>query len=97
MLALECPTFRCKPEHFDNLVFCHHNDIDNPLKVDLKDCNNYYQMSKADFWGEPIPRDEKQYCHHELNRCVSDPHLQIVNKKPGDRCVNNYECLSNDC
>jgi len=59
-------------------------------------------MSRSDFWGN-IPDNaianggKKEYCHHSLNRCMTDPHLNIVDKLPGDTCINNYECLSKKC
>ena len=93
----QCPTFKCSQEDFDNQVFCHRNNIDNPFDVKLKACNKFHKVSDSDFWGNPTPIKEKLFCHHGLNRCVTDPFKQIVNKLPGDTCINNYECKSNRC
>lgn len=54
-------------------------------------------MSESDFWGNHITRKEKLTCHHQLNKCVADPFVQYVDKLPGDSCLNNYECISNQC
>lgn len=57
-------------------------------------------MSDSDFWGKPTSTiDDRQplYCHHDQNRCVEDPFVEIVNKLPGHSCINNYECLSGKC
>ena len=56
-------------------------------------------MSRSDFFGRLNERGnkKKEYCHHQLNRCMTDPYLNIVDKLPGDTCINNYECLSKNC
>ena len=56
-------------------------------------------MSNTDFWGRPLQdsKQQKLYCHHKFNRCMLDPHHQVVDKLPGDTCINNYECLSGSC
>jgi len=71
----QCPAYRCSPNNddFDNSVFCHKNNISDPLDVILKNCNTFNLMSQSDFNGNPIPKDSQQFCHHSLNRCVADP------------------------
>ena len=71
----QCPKYRCSPnnEDFENSVFCHKNNISDPLDVILKNCNTFNLMSQSDFFGNPIPKDSPQFCHHSLNRCVADP------------------------
>ena len=54
-------------------------------------------MSDSDFWGRPIKKQHNLGCHHELNRCVKDPYIDINDKLPGDTCINDYECLSKFC
>lgn len=54
-------------------------------------------MSDSDFWGKPVPKTEEMYCHHEENRCLSDPHFINVQKVPGEACINDYECKSGFC
>ena len=96
----QCPRFKCDQAAFENLVFCHKNKIDNVFEVQLKNCATFNSMSSSNFWGKPSSENaqsKEKYCHHELNRCMSDPYLNIVDKKPGDTCINNYECLSKQC
>ena len=28
---------------------------------------------------------------------MPDPFVKLVDKLPGDNCINNYECISNKC
>ena len=96
--ANQCPTYTCGNQiTFENLVFCQKNNIDDPFQVQLKDCANNKQMSNSDFWGNIGDFTANLYCHHQLNRCMPDAHVNIVDKLPGDTCINNYECLSKRC
>ena len=92
-----CPKYSCDNDAFENLVFCHKSSIENPFIVQLKNCNEFNLMSDSDFWGRPVDKEHKLGCHHEQNRCVKDPYIDKINKKPGDTCINNYECLSGFC
>ena len=92
-----CPRYSCNNKEFENQVFCHKSSINNPFDVHLKNCNTFNLMSDSDFWGKPIEKQHKLGCHHELNRCVKDQYVDKTNKKPGDTCINDYECQSNFC
>ena len=54
-------------------------------------------MSESDFWGNPVPKKNELFCHHKENRCFADPRFTVVDKVPGEACMNDYECQSGHC
>ena len=52
-----------------------------------------------DVFGNPFAEgaDRTQFCHGELNRCMSDPYVKMSHRLPGDMCEVNYQCRSEYC
>ena len=40
---------------------------------------------------------EGQFCHGGLNRCAMDPYSRVVDRNPGNKCTQNYQCKSKHC
>lgn len=82
-------------------VFCFKSDFADPLSVYLKDCSQVAFESGVtyDVYGRPFKEgsDRIQFCHGELNRCMSDPFIQVSGRLPGSQCSVSYHCLSEQC
>ena len=96
-ISTMCPKFQCFPERFKDFVQCQHQDITNPLFMKLRNCNEMTYMRHSDFFGNLPKPENKLFCHQKLNRCMEDPYVKFIDKLPGDKCWNNFECKSQRC